>query len=116
MLSFKYMYMYKYIYFMKRSYMCIVYKYIQNFSKQHIPVKYTCTVYFNLFQIYYHIERSYINMYEAIRHGDFDSIESAYINGGLILPDVRDKYNKTPLMLACGHGRLDVAKYFIDKG
>ncbi|XP_019849609.1 PREDICTED: ankyrin repeat and EF-hand domain-containing protein 1-like isoform X1 [Amphimedon queenslandica] len=60
-------------------------------------------------------EPSYINLYEAIRHGDFDSIELALSETGMS-PDARDKYNKTPLMIAAAHGRCDVAEYLITKG
>ena len=36
---------------------------------------------------------------------------SAFHEG--ISVDARDKYNKTPLMIACAHGRLDVAKFLL---
>ena len=61
------------------------------------------------------VEPSYVNLYEAIRHGDFDSIELALRDTGMS-PDARDKYNKTPLMIAAAHGRFDVAEYLITKG
>lgn len=62
----------------------------------------------------YPIERQYINLYEAIRHGDMDSLETAFQSD--LSPDCRDKYNKTPLMVACAHGRSDMARYLLDKG
>lgn len=59
-------------------------------------------------------ERQYIQLYEAIRHSDLVSLETA-LNSGMPV-DMRDKYNKTPLMIACAHGRPDVAKFFLDRG
>ena len=55
-----------------------------------------------------------MKLYEACRHGNLDSLEAALRTG---LPiDARDKYNKTPLMVACAHGRSDVAKFLLDRG
>lgn len=59
-------------------------------------------------------ERQYINVYEAVRHGDLESLMSALATG--LSVDCRDKYNKTPLMVACSHGRLDVAKFLLERG
>ena len=59
-------------------------------------------------------ERQYIQLYEAIRHSDLVSLQTA-LNSGMPV-DTRDKYNKTPLMVACAHGRPDVAKFFLDRG
>ena len=69
----------------------------------------------HLYQTYMHfLERQYMNIYEAVRHGDLESLMSA-LAGGLSV-DCRDKYNKTPLMVACSHGRLDVAKFLLERG
>ena len=61
-----------------------------------------------------HTERQYMNMYEAVRHGDMESLMTALASG--LSVDCRDKYNKTPLMVACSHGRLDVAKFLLERG
>ena len=55
-----------------------------------------------------------MQLYEAIRHSDLSSLQTA-LNAGMSV-DTRDKYNKTPLMIACAHGRPDVAKFFLDRG
>lgn len=60
------------------------------------------------------LERQYIQLYEAIRHSDLESLQTALSSGMPV--DMRDKYNKTPLMIACSHGRPDVAKFFLDRG
>lgn len=53
-------------------------------------------------------------IYEAVRHGNMESFLTALANG---LPtDCRDKYNKTPLMVAASHGRTDVVKFLLEKG
>ena len=59
-------------------------------------------------------EREYMLMYDAIRHGDMDSLLTALAHG--LDTDCRDKYNKTPLMVACAHGRTDMAHFLIDRG
>jgi hypothetical protein len=59
-------------------------------------------------------DRRYVNMYEVIRHGDFETLNGA-LDFGLPL-DARDKFNKTLLMIACAHGRTDVAQFLLTKG
>ena len=61
-----------------------------------------------------HSERQYMQLYEAVRHGHMESLETALASG---LPvDCRDKYNKTLLMVASAHGRVDIVKYLLEKG
>jgi len=60
------------------------------------------------------IDQQYTALYEAIRHSDINSLESALASG--IPIDHRDKYNKTPLMIACSHGRIDVVKLLLSHG
>ena len=55
-----------------------------------------------------------MQMYEAIRHGDMESLLSALADG--IPVDCRDKYNKTPLMIACTHARPEMVKFFLERG
>lgn len=64
--------------------------------------------------ILYISERQYIHLYEAVRHGDMESLMSALASG--LSVNCRDKYNKTPLMVACSHGRLDVARFLLERG
>jgi len=59
-------------------------------------------------------ERQYMQVYEAIRHGDIESLQTALACGMPI--DFRDKYNKTPLMVACAHGRSDIVKFLLERG
>ena len=60
------------------------------------------------------IERQYMQIYEAVRHGDMESLLTALASG---LPvDYRDKYNKTLLMIASAHGRVDMVKFLLEKG
>lgn len=54
-------------------------------------------------------------LYEAVRHSDLESLHHA-VEQEAVAVDVRDKYNKTPLMVAVAHGRVDVVEYLIDKG
>lgn len=60
-------------------------------------------------------DREYMELYEAVRHSDMDSLQGA-LELEAVPVDVRDKYNKTPLMVAAAHGRVDVVQYLIDKG
>jgi hypothetical protein len=59
--------------------------------------------------------REYIQLYEAVRHGDMESIRVA-LESGVIDVNMRDQYNKTPLMVACSHGRLDIVSFLINHG
>jgi ankyrin repeat protein len=43
-----------------------------------------------------------------------ESLMSALSSG--LSVNCRDKYNKTPLMVACSHGRLDVARFLLERG
>lgn len=53
-------------------------------------------------------------LYEAVRHGNIESYLSALASG---LPvDCRDKYNKTALMVAASHGRVDMVKFLLERG
>lgn len=82
-------------------------------SYLHIMYAYTMYVYTHTHTSYIS-ERQYIHLYEAVRHGDIESLMSALASG--LSVDCRDKYNKTPLMVACSHGRLDVARFLLERG
>lgn len=60
------------------------------------------------------LDHRYIQIYEAVRHGDIRSLLTAFSQG--VLVDARDKYNKTLLMIACAHGQTNVVKLLIDRG
>ena len=61
-----------------------------------------------------HPEKSYMNINDAVKHSDLDSLMDAFNRG--INVDTRDKYYKTPLMVACTQGNATVAKFLIEKG
>ena len=62
----------------------------------------------------HHPDKMYINLNDAVKHGDLDSLKDAFNMGTNV--DTRDKYYKTPLMVACAYGNMDVAKYLIESG
>lgn len=53
-------------------------------------------------------------LYEAVRHGNMESFVTALASGQSV--NARDKYNKTPLMVAASHGRADMVKFLLEKG
>ena len=61
-----------------------------------------------------YVERQYMQLYEAARHGNFESLTAALKEG--LSVDARDRYNKTLLMVAAAHGRVDVVRYLLEKG
>lgn len=61
-----------------------------------------------------HPEKTYINLNEAVKDGDFDSLKTALQRG--VHVDTRDKFFKTPLMTACAVGQFEMVKYLVDNG
>ena len=59
-------------------------------------------------------ERMYLNINEATKNGDIDSLKTAFSRGTAV--DTRDKYYKTPLMVACGTGNIDMVKFLLMNG
>ncbi|XP_064602461.1 ankyrin repeat and EF-hand domain-containing protein 1-like isoform X2 [Liolophura sinensis] len=59
-------------------------------------------------------QKSYMNLNEAAKMGDFDSLKGALQRGTPI--DTRDKYYKTPLMVAASSGNLDMVKFLLENG
>lgn len=57
---------------------------------------------------------TYMNISDAAKVGDLETLKSAFTRG--ISVDQRDKYYKTPLMAACAHGNIDVARYLLHIG
>jgi hypothetical protein len=62
----------------------------------------------------HHPEKTYINICDASKHQDIDTLKDALANGTSI--DTRDKYYKTPLMVACAGGNLEMVKFLIKNG
>ena len=56
----------------------------------------------------------YVNINEAVKHGDKDTLRDA-INMGINI-DIKDKYFKTPLMVACVYGNIDMVKFLVESG
>ncbi|KAK7490166.1 hypothetical protein BaRGS_00018511 [Batillaria attramentaria] len=59
-------------------------------------------------------DRAYVNINEAAKIGDFDSLKSALARGVSI--DTRDRFYKTPLMVACAAGHIEMVKYLVENG
>ena len=55
-----------------------------------------------------------MNLSDAVKFGDLESIKVAINNG--IPVNQRDKYYKTPLMIACLYGKINVAQALLDMG
>ncbi|KAI6652704.1 Ankyrin repeat and EF-hand domain-containing protein 1-like [Oopsacas minuta] len=60
-------------------------------------------------------DKQYLNIYDAVKQADFVSLESA-LTRGIATTEIRDKFNKTPLMMACAHGRIDVVDWLLERG
>jgi ankyrin repeat protein len=56
-------------------------------------------------------ERTYVNIFDAVLHGDIESIKLAVNRGTSV--NVRDRFQKTLLMEACCHGRIDIIEYLL---
>lgn len=61
-----------------------------------------------------HPEKTFINVNEAAKLGDFDSMRLAYMKGRNI--DTRNKYYKTALMTACAQGNIQVVTFLLQNG
>lgn len=55
-----------------------------------------------------------MNLSDAVKFGDLESIKVAINNGTPV--NQRDKYYKTPLMIACLYGKIKVAQALINMG
>ncbi len=61
-----------------------------------------------------HPEKMFVNVCNATHHGDLHTLLDAFKRG---LPvDIRDKYFKTPLMVAAGNGDIFTCKFLITSG
>ena len=55
-----------------------------------------------------------MNLSDAVKFGDLESIKAAINNGTPV--NQRDKYYKTPLMIACLNGNIRVVQALLDMG
>lgn len=62
----------------------------------------------------HHPERTWMNINDASRHKDTDTLKDAFGNGTDV--NTRDKYFKTPLMVAAMSGKIDVVKFLVENG
>lgn len=60
------------------------------------------------------LDPTYVNLSDAVKFGDLESIKVAINNGTPI--NQRDKYYKTPLMVACLYGKIKVVQALLDMG
>lgn len=58
--------------------------------------------------------KMYMNINYLVRAGDILSLEKAFEEG--VPVDIKDKYYKTPLMVACASGNIDMVQYLLEKG
>ncbi|CAG5126592.1 unnamed protein product, partial [Candidula unifasciata] len=58
--------------------------------------------------------KTYVNMIEAAKNADLDSLKDALDMG--IPVDTRDRFYKTPLMIACAVGNIKVVQFLLEKG
>ncbi|NXF06617.1 ANKE1 protein, partial [Smithornis capensis] len=58
--------------------------------------------------------KTYMDINYLVRAGDFVSLQKAFDEG--VPVDIKDKYYKTPLMVACASGSIVLVKYLLEKG
>ncbi|NWV06854.1 ANKE1 protein, partial [Ptilonorhynchus violaceus] len=58
--------------------------------------------------------KTYVDINYLVRAGDFVSLQKAFDEG--VPVDIKDKYYKTPLMVACASGKLVLVEYLLEKG
>ena len=63
----------------------------------------------------HHPDRTYMRLNAAAKHRDLDSMTSVFHNNKSLV-DTKDKFYKTPLMIACLQGNLEVTKFLVDNG
>ena len=59
------------------------------------------------------LERTYMNVTGAAKVNDIETLKNAFIRGTCI--DQVDKYYKTPLMIACLEGHIEMVKFLIEQ-
>jgi len=63
----------------------------------------------------HHPERTYMRLNDAAKHNDLDSMTGVFERNKALV-DTKDKFYKTPLMIACLHGNLQVTKFLVENG
>ena len=53
-------------------------------------------------------------MSDATKHKDLETLKDALARGMDI--DIRDKFYKTPLMIACADANIEVARFLVERG
>nr|XP_015803847.2 ankyrin repeat and EF-hand domain-containing protein 1a isoform X1 [Nothobranchius furzeri]XP_015803849.2 ankyrin repeat and EF-hand domain-containing protein 1a isoform X1 [Nothobranchius furzeri] len=59
-------------------------------------------------------EKTYVNINFCVRRGDFASLDLAFSKE--VPVDVQDEYYKTPLMVACSIGNIEMVQYLLRRG
>lgn len=59
-------------------------------------------------------EKAYMNVNVASKHSDMETLKDAFCKG--LHVDMRDKYYKTPLMIAAVNGNIDMVQFLVEKG
>jgi len=57
-------------------------------------------------------DRTYVNVTGAAKVNDIETLKNAFLRGTGV--DQRDKYYKTPLMIACLEGHIEMVKFLIE--
>ena len=91
------------------KYLFHLFKYHSNLPRSNVFCRYS-----NDLPLFVFSDITYMNISDAAKVGDLETLKSSFARG--ISPDQRDKYYKTPLMAACAHGNIDVAKYLLQIG
>ncbi|KAK0047251.1 ankyrin repeat and EF-hand domain-containing protein 1 [Biomphalaria pfeifferi] len=58
--------------------------------------------------------KSYVNINDAVKNGDIASLKDAFKQG--VPVDIRDKFYKTPLMVACFISNIDLVRFLLENG
>ncbi|NXM71702.1 ANKE1 protein, partial [Serilophus lunatus] len=58
--------------------------------------------------------KTYMDINYLVRAGDIMSLQKAFDEG--VPADIKDKYYKTPLMVACASGNIVLVQYLLEKG
>ncbi|NXA83873.1 ANKE1 protein, partial [Thryothorus ludovicianus] len=59
-------------------------------------------------------EKTFMDINYLVKEGDFVSLQKAFDQG--VPVDVKDKYYKTPLMVACASGNIVLVEFLLEKG
>uniref|UniRef100_UPI003AAB4BB1 ankyrin repeat and EF-hand domain containing 1a n=1 Tax=Centroberyx gerrardi TaxID=166262 RepID=UPI003AAB4BB1 len=59
-------------------------------------------------------EKVYVNINYCVKSGDLESLDLAFSQG--VPVDVKDRFYKTPLMVACSSGNYEVVQYLLSLG